>query len=143
MWKGTILTLAGASMAAIAAAQTDDALPGHLSGHWTLVGNRTSVNAVSFDFEGSGKPGALGGKVTWRGVGCGAQNEPLTGTWDGRELRINMVLRANVNADRMKADCGDGKTTVVLTRKAGEKSFEGDARASYTPAVPSVTVSPQ
>lgn len=110
------------------------------TGHWS--DNRTFVNVVSFDFEGSGKPGALSGKVTWRGVGCGAQNEPLTGTWDGRELRINMVLRANVNADRMNADCGDGKITVVLTRKAGEKNFEGDAHASYTPAVPSLTVSP-
>jgi hypothetical protein len=75
-------------------------------------------------------------------VTCGAQSEPFTGTWDGRELRINLVLRANVNVDRMNADCGDGKIAVVLTREAGEKSFEGDAHASYTPAVPSLTVSP-
>jgi hypothetical protein len=54
MWKETMLTLGAASIAAIAGAQTDDALPGHLSGHWTLLGNRTFVNALSFDFDGTG-----------------------------------------------------------------------------------------
>ena len=33
----------------------------------------------------------------------------------------------------MKGDCSDGKLTGVLTRRAGETSFEGDAHASYTP----------
>ena len=142
MGKATFLTLAGISLAAIVAAQTDDALPSHLSGHWTLVVNRTFVNAVSFDFDGTGKPGTVNGKATWRGVTCGAQTEPVTGTWDGRELRLDTILPANVNADRMNGDCGDGRLFVVLTRRAGEKIFEGYAHASYTPAVPSVRVSP-
>jgi hypothetical protein len=37
------------------------------------------IDTVSFAFEGNGKPGPVTGKVTFRGVVCGAQDEPLKG----------------------------------------------------------------
>lgn len=126
-----------------ALAQANDSLPHKLSGRWTFTGpSQTFINPVTLEFDGDGKPGPITGRMTWRGVTCGAQDEPLTGTWDGTELHFTSLLRANVNAQRMNGQCGDGKTTYVLRRKPGEASFEGDARASFTSAVPTISVSP-
>jgi hypothetical protein len=123
-----------------AAAQAGDRLPGKLSGHWTYIGSRTYINPVTIVFDGDGAPGPVTGRLTWRGVTCGAQDEPLNGTWNGTELRFTAALRANVNVESMNAQCGDARFT--LTRKPGEQGFDGDARASYTPAVPTISLAP-
>ncbi len=67
-----------------AVAQSADQLPGELSGKWTASTPRgTFIDAVSFTFDGNGQPGPVTGKVTFRGVNCGALDEPLKGSWDG------------------------------------------------------------
>jgi hypothetical protein len=60
--------------------------------------------------------GPLTGRLTVRGVTYGAIDEPLTGTWDGTELRLESQVRPNVNAHRMNGECGTGKTTFALSR---------------------------
>lgn len=143
MWNNASLAISVGVFAAVAAAQSGDGLPHKLSGRWTVVGpNQTFVNPVALEFDGDGKPGPITGRATWRGVTCGAQDEPLTGTWDGKELRVVTTHRANTNASRMNGQCGDGKTTYVLTRKPGEKTFEGEARSNYSSSVATISVSP-
>jgi hypothetical protein len=138
-WSG----IAFLGISVIAAAQGQDALPHKLSGRWIFQGpSQTFINPVEMTFEGDGKPGPVTGRVTYRGIGCGAQNEPLTGTWDGRELRITTTHRANVNAMRLNAQCGDGKTTYVLMRKSGEAGFEGQVTSTYSTATATMSVSP-
>ena len=78
----------------------------------------------------------------WRGVGCGAQDEPFKGTWDGSELRIETIHRPNVNTQRMGGQCGTGRVTYALKRKPGEKTFEGEARLEGTSAVATMSVGP-
>jgi hypothetical protein len=135
--------IAFATIAGTVAAQSNDVLPHKLSGRWTFQSpNQTFINPVEMTFEGDGKPGPVTGRVTYRGLGCGAENEPLTGTWDGRELRIIAMHRANVNAVRINGQCGDGKTTYVLVRKAGEVGFEGQVTSSYSMATATMSVSP-
>ena len=124
----------------VAAAQVGDHLPSKLSGRWMYVGPKTYINPVAIEFDGDGKPGPIAGHLTWRGVTCGAENERFTGTWDGKELHFRATLRANVNVQRMNGQCGEAD--FVLKRKPGEHSFDGDARASYTDAVPTISVSP-
>lgn len=143
MWRNTLAGIVLVVFADAALAQSGERLPGKLSGRWTFTGpSQTFINPVTLEFDGDGKPGPITGRLTWRGVTCGAQDEPLTGTWDGSELHFTSTLRANVNAQRMNGQCGDGKTTYVLRRKPAEASFEGDARATFTPAVPTISVSP-
>lgn len=143
MWRTALIGIVLVVFADAPLAQANDSLPHKLSGRWTFTGpSQTFINPVTLEFDGDGKPGPITGRMTWRGVTCGAQDEPLTGTWDGTELHFTSLLRANVNAQRMNGQCGDGKTTYVLRRKPGEASFEGDARASFTSAVPTISVSP-
>jgi hypothetical protein len=143
MWKSFFAGTFLATVAGLAAAQATDPLPKRLSGHWTFASpSKTFVNSAAFDFEGDGRTGPITGKLNWHGVTCGAQDEPIAGTWDGHALRVTGILRANVNSDRMNGQCGDGKVTFTLVRKAGERDFEGEARADYTDAVPKILVSP-
>jgi hypothetical protein len=142
MWSNPLSGIVLGVLVEAAFAQAGDLLPAKLSGRWTFVGPRTYINAVSIEFDGDGRPGPIAGRLTWRGVSCGAQDEPLTGTWDGIELRFTAMLRANVNVQSMNGQCGEGQATFVLTRKRGERNFEGDARAAYTQAVPTISVSP-
>lgn len=143
MWRSALTCILLVVFADRVLAQSGDRLPSKLSGRWTFTGPRqTFINSVTIEIDGNGKLGPVTGRMTWRGVTCGAQDEPLTGTWDGSELRFASTLRANVNADRMNGQCGDGKTTFLLKRKAGQAGFEGEAHADYTPAVPTISVSP-
>ena len=131
------------STATMLSAQGTDTLPPRLAGHWTVVGpQQTYINPISLTFEGDGRPGPIKVRVTWRGVTCGADDEPSSGTWDGTELRIDTIHRPNVNVQRMNGQCGDGRTTYVLKRKPGEKTFEGEGRATYSPSVATISVAP-
>ena len=124
--------------------QNADPLPTTLSGRWTVIaaGGRTYIDSVSLKLEGDGKPGPVKGLMTWRGVTCGAADEPLEGTWDGQVLRFTSTLRPEVNAQRNGGQCGDGKLVGELQRKPGERSFSGETRMASTGGSASVSVSP-
>jgi hypothetical protein len=87
-------------------------------------------------------PGPITGRLTSRGVACGAQDEPMTGTWDGTELRLESKVRPNVNTTRMNGDCASGRVTYVLTRKPGQVKFEGEAMRDGLSTPVQVTLSP-
>jgi hypothetical protein len=109
--------------------QADTLLPASLSGRWTYVGPRgTFIDAFSIVFEGTAAPGTVPGRLTWRGVNCGTSDEPIRASWDGMELKFEVVLKANTNAQRANGDCPAEPTRWVLKRKAGERLFEGEGR---------------
>jgi hypothetical protein len=87
-------------------------------------------------------PGPVTGRLTTRGVTCGAIDEPMVGTWDGTELRFESKVRPNVNTTRMNADCASGRVTYVLTRKPGQATFEGEANRDGMSTPVQVTLSP-
>jgi hypothetical protein len=124
-------------------AQSPEPLPPALSGRYSVVppGGRTFVEFWSMRFtEAAGK---VRGSVTWRGRGCGAQDEPIEGTWDGSELKLQFVARPNVNVQVPNATyCGEGRTDVVLRRKPGSRDFVGEARLNNAGPVVDVTGSP-
>lgn len=124
-------------------AQSAEPLPAKLSGRWTFMGPAGVFNdVVSLAFDAGAPPGRVAGRATWRGLTCGAQDEPFTGTWDGTELRIDTTHRPNVNAQRMNGSCAQGHAIYVLKRVPGTDRFEGNARVEGLPAVASVTLAP-
>jgi hypothetical protein len=139
-----VVYLVSATTAGIALAQTAAPLPASMSGRWTAVvpGNRTFTDSLSVVLNVPGGTGPLTGRLTLRGVTCGAQDEPLTGTWDGTELRMESQVRPNVNAQRANGECGTGRLTFKLTRKPGQASFEGEALRDASPAPSQVTLAP-
>ncbi|MDH4181015.1 MAG: hypothetical protein OEV46_03320 [Betaproteobacteria bacterium] len=131
--------------AAVPPAQAQPApLPGALSGRWTVVpaGGRALVDVFSVRFDGTGAPGPVTGKLTWRGVNCGAQDEPLKGTWDGVELRFESHLRANSNTQNMNGACGNSRGEWVLRRKPGSSTFEGEGLFNEGKVVATLTAAP-
>ena len=101
-----------ASVAITGFAQTDTRLPASLSGRWTYVGpSGVIVDAFSIAFEGNGTQATVPGKLTWRGMNCGAKDEPIQATWDGTELKFEAVLKANANTQRMQGNCPTEATT--------------------------------
>lgn len=124
-------------------AQSGDQLPPKLAGHMTAAGaTQTFILSVAMTFDGEGKPGPVTGRVTHQGVNCGAQDEPLTGTWDGSELRVAAALHPNVNTLRMNGQCDGARVTYSLKRKPGTSEFEGEVRANTTSAVVPIMLSP-
>ena len=125
-------------------AQASAPLPKILSGRWVAVvpGNQTYTDSISVVLDAPPGPGQLTGRLTVRGVACGAIDEPLTGTWDGNELSFESEVRPNVNATRMNGQCGTGHITFQLTRKAGQSSFEGEFRRDGMQAPGQVTLAP-
>ena len=122
-----------------------DPLPSSLSGRWTVVppGGRTIIDSWTFEVDGARAPGPVKGRVTWRGRGCGALDEPIAGTWDGTELSFEFKTRPDVNTQMTGATyCGEGKTNVVLRRQAGARDFEGEASMNDGPANIPLTASP-
>ena len=127
------LLFAACAFGALATAQTAPPLPNALSGRWTFFGpTAVLTDTVSLVFDGNGAPGPVAGKITIRGVTCGAKDEPFTGTWDGSVLRFEALMRADVNTTRMGGDCS-APAKIVLTRKPGQTAFEGETtRAGFT-----------
>lgn len=140
-----VLTHAVASLstaiAITALAQTDARLPASLSGRWTLMGpSGVLIDTFSMIFDGSGTPGTVPGRLTWRGVNCGAKDEPIQASWDGTELKFEAVLKANTNTQRMNGNCPAERTRWVLKRMAGDREFEGEGRVANI--VVTVTATP-
>lgn len=131
----------GVFVALPALAQSADQLPAKLSGKWVAMSPRGAVvDFFSLEFDGNRGPGGVSGRLTWRGVNCGAKDEPIKATWDGSELVFEATVRPNVNAQRSNGQCHPGPTRFVLKRKPGEQNFEGEARNEL--AVVSMTASP-
>jgi len=141
--RRTVLSVLLLLAAGAATAQSADPLPGKLAGHWSYMGpDGVFIDTVSIAIDGNGQPGPVTGRVTFRGVNCGAQDEPFTGTWDGSELLVETVHRANVNTRRMGGQCSTGHATYLLRRKPGEKAFEGDGHFDGTSLVVTISLSP-
>lgn len=138
-----LLILAG--LTGVVLAQTIAPLPKMMSGRWTSVQptgrTYTGTWSVVLEIPPEGT-GPITGRMTSGGGNCGALDEPLVGTWDGNELRIESRLRPNVNATRANADCGTGRTVTILTRKPGQTGFEGETRLDWTTVPSQVTLSP-
>lgn len=143
--SGRWILMAALLAAVVSPAQAQPApLPGALSGRWTAVpaGGRTVIESFSVRFDGTGAPGPVTGKLTWRGVNCGAQDEPLKGTWDGVELRFESHLRANANTQIVNGTCGNARGEWVLRRKSGSSTFEGEGLFNEGKIVVTLTAAP-
>jgi hypothetical protein len=137
-----LLALMGATIGVLA--ETAAPLPKTMSGRWTAVvpGRQTFTDTMSVVLDVPATTGPLAGHLTLRGVTYGAIDEPLTGTWDGTELRFESQVRPNVNAQRMNGECGTGKVTFALSRKPGQAVFEGESRRDASPVPSQVTLAP-
>jgi hypothetical protein len=91
-----------------------------------LPNGRLYTDTMSVVLDAPAANGAVTGRLTVRGVTCGAQDEPLTGTWDGVQLRFESQVRPNVNAQQKDAQCASGKVVYVLRRKPGQLAFDGE-----------------
>ncbi len=119
-------------------------LPTAMSGRWTAVipGRQTYTDTMSVVLEVPAGTGTVTGRLNLRGVTCGAINEPLTGTWDGTELRLESQVRPNVNAQRSNGECGTGRVTFVLKRKPGQVGFEGESLRDGSTVPSQITLAP-
>jgi len=126
---------------ASALAQTAEPLPGTLSGRWTWMSpSGAIIDSFSLVLEGDRGAATIPGRLTWRGVNCGAKDEPVQVAWNGSELRFESFMKPNVNTQRMNGQCPSTPAQFVLKRRAGSASFEGEARAGNV--VITMTASP-
>jgi hypothetical protein len=120
----TALAVAALSTVALA----DAGLPATLHGRWfgTGMGGNTNNFEISLADVAQAPDGKVTGKLTRFGNGCGAEGEPLTGTFDGTTLVFESTSKAGVHTRRMGGDCGVDQ--YKLTRAAEAKSFTGTMR---------------
>lgn len=135
------LVLSALVAAGSAGAQTGDVLPPSLSGRWTVsLPSGVFIDAFSIAFEGGRAPGKVNGMLTFRGLNCGAKDEPIAAGWDGKVLKFEAVMRANVNAQRAHGRCPAEPYAFVLVRNADGRTFEGQVPAGN--AIVTLTASP-
>src|SRR2546429_3860600 len=98
-------------LASTTMAQPVEPLPKAMNGRWTAIvpGGRTFTDTLSVVLEAPAATGQVTGRVTVRGVVCGALDEPLTGSWDGTELHFESRVRPNVNVLYPNGECGTGR----------------------------------
>jgi hypothetical protein len=115
-----------------------------MKGRWVAVlpNGQSFIDSLSVVLDQPDATGRVTGRLTSRGVTCGALDEPLVGTWDGTELRFESRVKPNVNAQRMNGNCDTGRIEYVLKRKPGDSRFEGQARRDGSPVAVEVTLSP-
>ena len=131
------------AMSNVVFAQAGTLLPKSMSGRWTAVTpGGVFTDSISVVLDAPDGTGAVTGRLTNRGVVCGSQDEPLTGTWDGTELRFESLVRPNVNVTRPNGACGSGRVNFVLVRKPGQSKFEGESRRDGAPTPAQITLAP-
>jgi hypothetical protein len=116
-------------VAGVVVAQAPLRLPKSLNGSWSAQtpGGRANTNVMSVTLDPPSATGDVTGRYTSRGVVCGAIDEPLTGTWNGTELRFESLVHPNVNVNNRNGDCGTGRIVFVLTRAPGQTRFNGES----------------
>ena len=137
--------LALPAVAATAFADENAPLPTKMNGHWTAVvpGRQTYMDSLSVVLvPPSNGTGPVTGQLTLHGVTCGAIDEPLTGSWNGTELRLVSKVHPNVNSQRPNGQCGNGALTFDLKRRPGQSVFEGESTRDGSPITSQVTLSP-
>ena len=132
------------SLTALPGAFAAEPLPKSMGGRWaaTLSSGQQIGNIWSLTVEKLDGSGRFEGKLTYYGAFCGAKNEPMTGTFDGSELRINSSLRANTNTDRAGGQCGTGKAMWLLKKQPGRQLFEGEGELEGIPVKTRVYLNP-
>jgi hypothetical protein len=56
----------------------DEKLPPEISWRWTLTNSMAIFNEpLSIAFDGSRGPETVSGRLAWRGIMCGAKDEPI------------------------------------------------------------------
>jgi hypothetical protein len=128
-FRVTIVLAALAGTAQDLAAQGK--LPEKMTGTWasnapTQGGARGAVGGTWSVLIAEQKPdGSIAGKATWEGGRlCAMNDEPMTGRFDGTELRMAVTFQNKF------PNAGCSKANLVL-RKAGEgNTFEGELRGS-------------
>jgi hypothetical protein len=137
-----LLVFTGAAASVVA--QVAAPLPKAMSGRWTSVvpGGRTFSDTLSVVLDVPAGTGPVTGRLTLRGVTCGAMDEPLKGTWDGSELRFESLVRPNVNATRSNGECASGRVTFTLVRKPGQTAFDGETHRDGLSFPGQVTLAP-
>ena len=140
---GLQIALIGATTWAVG--QAPEPLPTAMSGHWVVVlpNGRLYTDTMSVVLEAPAGTGPITGRLTVRGVTCGALDEPLTGTWDGTQLRFESQVRPNVNTQQKDAQCASGKVMYVLRRKPGAQAFDGEFTRDGMSVPGQVTLTPQ
>jgi hypothetical protein len=134
------VALLATAIATTVSGQSESVLPAKLSGRWTaFAGTDVVIDSFSLTFEGNRAPGTVPGRLTWRGVNCGAKDEPIQAQWDGTVLKFEAVLKADTNTQRLNGRCGTEPLRWVLKRKS-DQSFEGEGRVANI--VVSVTAAP-
>lgn len=126
-----LLALLGASTIAIAQEQ----LPKAMAGTWDTTNQAApaasgrivpSGGTWSVVIDKQNPDGSIAGKMTWSGSRlCEANNDPITGRYDGTELTIRGTLR-----DKF-ANAGCGRVRFVL-KKSGA-GFEGGIPGAASP----------
>ena len=131
------------AMPAVAQAPSE-ALPSSLSGRWTYLApnGRAMIDTWTLRIDSGGAPGPFKATLNWRGTNCGAKDEPVSGTWNGSELRFEGQLKPNANTLNANGNCGSGRAEWVLKRKAGTAAFEGEASMNDRAVVVTVTAAP-
>lgn len=125
-------------------AQAVAPLPKTMSGRWTTVmpDGANFSDKLSLVLDVPVGVGPLTGRMTLRGTGCGALDEPLAGTWDGNELRFESQVRPNENTISIDRDCGTGHIKFDLFRKPGKSLFEGESRRDGALVASQITLEP-
>jgi hypothetical protein len=138
------IAVALASVAGSVLAQAGAPLPKAMSGHWTVLASngRVYTGDTSVVLDAPDGTGAVTGRFTSPGVTCGALDEPLSGTWDGSELRFETMVRPNENTQQRDGECGSGKLTYVLKRNPGQPGFEGEGHRDGMQVPVQVTLAP-
>ncbi|MEP7208350.1 MAG: hypothetical protein ABI920_15540 [Casimicrobiaceae bacterium] len=120
-----LFMLALLATAVAVAGEAGEPLAPELAGRWTVLApnGTTYIDVFALRFEGPLAPGTVRGRLTHRGITCGAKDEPFEGAWDGRVLRFEVDLKANANT-RTTSPCAAPHTIYVLERKSPEL-YEG------------------
>jgi len=112
-------------------AHSADTLPAALKGRWygIAAGGSSNNYDISLSDLKQSSDGNVTGTLTRFGNGCGANGEPLNGSFDGTTLKFESTSKAGVNTRRMGGDCGvdryvlkrgdDGKFTGTFEDKQG------------------------
>lgn len=103
-----------------APAGAQEQLPAALKGRWLGMGQKGGKIPIDFAWSitiaKQNPDGSIEGTMNYGGPQCSAKDAPMTGTFDGTELRVTAQLEP-------KAQCG--KQTFRLKKARGKHLFEG------------------